>query len=574
VLTMLRIAGFALIDEVELPLGPGLTVITGETGAGKSIVVEAMGLLRGARAGVDVIKTGRDEARVEALIALPAGGAARARLEADGRDLDPDGEGLLVRRVISRIGRGRVHLGGGLATAGDLGTHVARLIDIASQHDQQSLTDPDSQLAILDAFAENHALRAEMAAAHAALGEARRAFEAFSADARSRGEREDLLRFQLGELEAAQPVAGEEEALKTERERLKGAEKFFAATAGGEDALYARDGAVAERVAAVARELAPLAALDAELAPLAERLQGAQAVIEDVARDLGRYARGIRSDPARLGEVEERLFLLQRLCRKHGGTFEELVARREALARELAEIGSYDEALSSRKDAVLREEARAGAAAAALTAARRKAATGLEKKVSATLQELGFATARVPVAVEAREVGATGADRVRFLFAPNPGDPPRPLAKIASGGELSRVMLAVKQALARTDEVLTYVFDEVDAGLGGGAAEIVGRKLKKIAAERQVIVITHLPQVAAFGDAHVRVTKTAEKGHTRVAIELLPEAERGAELARMLGGAKPSAEAVAHAAEMLKRARARDRASDRPMLAKSPEKLL
>ena len=191
-----------------------------------------------------------------------------------------------------------------------------------------------------------------------------------------------------------------------------------------------------------------------------------------------------------------------------------------------------------------------------LTASRRKAAAGLEKKVAATLRELGFASARLPVTVEARELGASGADRVRFMFAPNPGDPPRPLAKIASGGELSRVMLAVKQALARTDRVLTYVFDEVDAGLGGGAAETVGRKLKRLAAERQVIVITHLPQVAAFGDAHVRVTKTAERGRTRVAIEVLDEGARAGELARMLGGANPSAEAKAHAAEMLRRARA------------------
>jgi DNA repair protein RecN (Recombination protein N) len=552
-LTQLRIAGFALIDEVELPLGPGLTVITGETGAGKSIVVEAMGLLRGARAGADVIRAGRDEARVEALIELPPSGPARARLEAEGRAVDPE-EGLLVRRVISRAGRGRVHLGGGLATAGDLATHVAGLIDIASQHDQQSLTDPDSQLAILDAFAEDQALRAEMAEAHGTLALARAALEAFSADARSRSEREDLLRFQLGELEAARPELGEEEELKTQRERLKGAEKFYAATAGGEDALYAADGAVAERVAAVARDLAPLATLDAALAPLAERLLGAQATIEDVARDLGRYARGIKSDPARLAEIEERLFLLQRLCRKHGGTVADLVAKRESFARELADIGSFDEALAARKDAVDRALARAAAAAGALTAARRKAAAGLEKKVAAGLRELGFASAALPVAVEERELGASGKDRVRFLFAPNPGDPPRPLAKIASGGELSRVMLAVKQALARTDEVLTYVFDEVDAGLGGGAAEIVGKKLKKIAMDRQVIVITHLPQVAAFGDAHVRVTKTAEKGKTHVAIEVLSDAERPAELARMLGGAKPSAEAAAHAAEMLRRA--------------------
>jgi DNA repair protein RecN (Recombination protein N) len=446
-----------------------------------------------------------------------------------------------------------VHLGGSLATAGELATHVAGLIDIASQHDQQSLTDPESQLAILDAFAENDAARSEMAAAHADLVEARRAFETFSADARTRAEREDMLRFQLGELDVAHPAVGEDDELRAERERLRGAEKFFAVSSGGEDTLYAGDGAVAGRVAGVAQEIESLAGLDPALAPLGERLRGAQAVIEDVARDLGRYARGIRSDPARLAEIEERLFLLQRLCRKHGATVAELVAKRETLARELGELGSFEEALASRKAAAEAAEARARVAAEALTASRKKAAAGLEKKVAAALREMGFATPKVPVSVEERELGVTGADRVRFMFAPNPGDPPRPLAKIASGGELSRVMLAVKQALARTDQVLTYVFDEVDAGLGGGAAETVGRKLKKIAADRQVVAITHLPQVAAFGDAHVRVTKSAEKGRTKVAIEVLSHEERAGELARMLGGAKPSAEAVAHAEQMLRR---------------------
>jgi DNA repair protein RecN (Recombination protein N) len=552
-LTHLHISGFALIDEVDLTLGPGMTVITGETGAGKSIVVDAMGLLRGARAGADVIRTGRDEARVEAIIALPSDGPARAALVEDGReDLE---DGLVVRRVVARQGRGRAHLGGALATAGDLAKHVAGLIDVASQHDQQSLTDPGSQLAILDAFAENEGALDEMAGAYAALAEARVALETFSNDARGRAEREDLLRFQLGELDAAAPVAGEDDELRVELARLKNAERFFGATSRGEDVLYAADGAVAERLAAVAHELAPLATLDPALEPLAERLEGARAVVEDVARDLGRYARGIRSDPARLAEIEERLHLLQRLCRKHGGTVADLAVKRASLAHELGELGSFDEVLGARKDAVENAEARARAAAEALSASRRKAAAGLEKKIMSTLRELGFSTPRVYMSIEGRDLGATGADQVRFDFAPNPGDPPRPLAKIASGGELSRVMLAVKQALARRDRVLTYVFDEVDAGIGGGTAETVGRKLKKIADDRQVIVITHLPQVAAFADAHLRVTKTAERGRTRVAIEALDEAERAGELARMLGGANPSAEAKAHAAEMLRRSR-------------------
>ncbi len=552
-LTLLRISGFALIDELELPFGPGLTVITGETGAGKSILVDALGLLRGGRAGADLIRTGRDEARVEAILELPPGAATRARLVADGREVE---EGLVVRRVIARGGRGRAHLGGGLATAADLSASVAGLIDIASQHDQQSLTDPESQLAILDAFAENQGLRDQMAAAYAARTAAAAALASFSADARARAEREDLLRFQLGELEAARPAPGEDEALAVERERLKGAERFLAATARGEEVLYAGDGAVAEKLAGVARDLGPLAALDPALAPLVERLGEAQAAIEDVARDLGRYARGVRSDPARLGEVEERLFLLQRLCRKHGGTVTDLAARQAALRSELAELGSFEEGLAARQAAAAAAEARAAAAAAALSASRRQAAGSLEKKVGAMLRELGFAASRLPVALDARELGPHGADRVRLLFAPNPGEEPRPLARIASGGELSRVMLAVKQALARTDEVSTYVFDEVDAGVGGGTAEVVGRKLKRLAADRQVIVITHLPQIAAFADAHVRVTKTAARGKTRVEIVRLDDGERPAEIARMLAGAAPSVQAAAHAAEMLRNARA------------------
>ncbi len=551
-LTLLRIFGFALIDELELPFGPGLTAITGETGAGKSILVDALGLLRGGRAAAEVIRTGRDEARVEAILELPSSSAARARLVADGREVE---EGLLVRRVVARNGRGRAHLGGVLATAADLTAMVAGLIDIASQHDQQSLTDPESQLAILDAFAENDGLRAEMADAAAARTAARAALESFSADARARGEREDLLRFQLGELETARPAPGEDEALATERERLRGAERFFGATARGEETLYAGDGAVSERIAAVARELAPLAALDPALAPIVESLTGAQAAVEDAARELGRYARGVRSDPTRLAEVEERLFLLQRLCRKHGGTVADLVAKQAALRAELAELGSFDEGLAARQAAVAAADTRAAAAAAALSTSRAEAARALEKKVTTGLRELGFASARLPLVLESRELGPNGTDRVRFLFAPNPGEEPRPLAKIASGGELSRVMLAVKQALARTDEVLTYVFDEIDAGVGGGTAEVIGRKLKRLAADRQVIVITHLPQVAAFADAHVRVTKTAARGKTKVEIERLSEADRPAEIARMLAGAAPSPQAAAHAQEMLRNAR-------------------
>jgi len=557
-ITLLRISGFALIDELELRLEPGLTVVTGETGAGKSIIVDALSLLRGGRSSTEVIRAGRDEARVEAAIELPASGAVCARLALDGRDVEGE---LLVRRTVARSGRGRIHLGGTLASVGDLAVTVGGLIDIASQHDQQTLTEPENQLAILDDFAANGPLRAEMAAAHAALVSARGELERFDADARTRIEREDLLRYQLSEIEAARLAAPDEEShLRAERERLRGAEKFQAAVARGEEVLYAGEQAVSGQVASVTRELAGLAGLDPALGPFVERLREAQAQLEEVARDLSRYGQAIRSDPARLAEVEERLFLLSRLARKHGGSLVDVIARGAQMRRELAEIGSFEEGLVFRKNAVAAAEERAGRAAAALSVSRRSAAGGLEDRVNQVLGELALGSARLPIVIEPRETtGPQGADRVRFLFAPNPGEPPRPLARIASGGELSRVMLAMKQALSKSDQVATYVFDEVDAGVGGAVAESIGRKLKTISLDRQVIAITHLPQIAVFADTHLRVTKTVEEdgtagARTTVTIDSLDGRQRSAEIARMLSGATPTKHATAHADDMLRRA--------------------
>ena len=280
-LTLLRVSGFALIDEAELVLGPGFTVITGETGAGKSILVGALGLLRGGRASAELIRGGADEARVEGIFEIEPDSEIHRALLADGREL---GEGLVVRRAIARTGRGRIHLGGGLATAADLAASVGRLCDITSQHDQQLLMDPESQLAILDAFAANAAMLVEAKEAFAALSHARDALAAFDADAKSRSEREDLLRFQLGELVEAALKPGEDDALRAERERCKGAEKFLAACTRGEDVLYSGENAAAGRIASVAREIATLAALDPVLRPVGEMLQSARAQVEEQPR--------------------------------------------------------------------------------------------------------------------------------------------------------------------------------------------------------------------------------------------------------------------------------------------------
>jgi DNA repair protein RecN (Recombination protein N) len=552
-LTLLRVSGFALIDEAELVLGPGFTAITGETGAGKSILVGALGLLRGGRASAELIRGGADEARVEGIFEIEPDSEVHRTLLADGREL---GEGLVVRRAIARAGRGRIHLGGGLATAADLAASVGRLCDITSQHDQQLLMDPESQLALLDAFAGNGPLLGEAKAAFATLADARALLVAFDADARARGEREDLLRFQLTELEQAALKSGEDEALRAERERCKGAEKFLAACTRGEDVLYSGEDAAAGRIVSVAREIATLAALDPALGPVVEMLQSARAQVEDVAASLGHYAGKLRFDPERLGEIEERLFLVGRLARKHGGSVEAAIRRHEEIARELAELGSFEEGLSARRAGVAEAEARMGELAGQLGEKRRKAARTLGKRIDEGLGDLGLPGARLPIAVEEREaMSGKGRDRVRFLFAPNPGEEARSLDRIASGGELSRVMLAVTQALAREGQATTYVFDEVDAGVGGGTAEVIGRKLAAIARHKQVLVVTHLPQIAAFADRHVKVTKISSKGRTTVRVAGLSPEERRDEIARMLGGATKTAQAVAHAEEMLRRSK-------------------
>jgi DNA repair protein RecN (Recombination protein N) len=554
-LSWLRVSGFALIDNVnlELPFRPGLTVITGETGAGKSILVDALALLRGGRARTESIRTGREEAEVEAIFDVPPAWPLREGLVADGRNLD---EGLVVRRMIARSGRGRAHLGGSVATVAELAGSVGTLVDITSQHDQQSLMDPDSQLAILDAFAENGELVDQVKQAFAEVSAAQAALDGFEADARARAEREDYLRFQLAELEEAQPTPGEDDALKAERERIRGAEKFLGVFARGEEGLYAGDGAAGSRIAAVARDLEGLAQLDPTLAPLTERLRSAQALVEDVAGDLARLAGQVRFDPERLSQIEERLYLLSRLARKHGGTLASAVERHQTLSREMEELSSVEEGLESRRAAVAQARAKMAALADTLSERRRKAARTLGRRIDETLHDLGLREAAVKVLVEDREEpGARGRDRVRFSFAPNPGEEPRPLARIASGGELSRVMLAVKRALAQSDRALTYVFDEVDTGVGGGTAEVIGRKLKAIAADRQVLAVTHLPQIAVFADQHIRVVKQVSGGRTSVRVESLDDRERAVEIARMLAGAQPSREATAHADEMLRRAR-------------------
>ncbi|MFW6051501.1 MAG: DNA repair protein RecN [Myxococcota bacterium] len=564
-LTYLRVRHFAIIDELEVELGPGLNVVTGETGAGKSILVDALGLVLGGKGRSEVVRTGEKQAEVEALFDVADDPKVAARLRNAG--MDAEGDELVVRRVVLANGRTRAYVNGRLATARQLAELAAGLADISSQHEHHTLVDPATHLLHLDAFGRLEGLRTSVGEAHDALARATAELEELEGRARDRFEREDLLRFQIAEIDELEPRPDEEEGLREERERLRHAERLAKAAGDAEDALYAADGSVSESLAQVAAEMDDAARIDPRLAPLAEQIEAARAQIEDAAAELGRYGRGVTVDEERLAEVEERLDRLERIRRKYGGSIEGVLAHRAQAREELESLEHHEERLEEARvarDGALEEARRR---ATELRERRQRAADSLGDAMSAELASLGMGGARVVVEVAPLqggrgelEVGGarlsrTGIDRVEFLIAPNRGEQARPLRKVASGGELSRAMLAIRRVLAGLGPAGLYVFDEVDAGVGGAVAEVIGRKLRDVAAHHQVLCITHLPQIAVYADRHFRVSKEVDGGRTRSAVERLPEQERLEEVARMLGGLRVTRKTREAAAEMLRGAR-------------------
>jgi DNA repair protein RecN (Recombination protein N) len=546
----LRVTNFAILSDVSLDLSDGFNVLTGETGAGKSLIVEAVSLLRGGRASADIPREGAKEAVVEAIFEVPDDLAARvgALLEAAGLPSEDD---VLVRRVIQRGGRSRTYVNGALTTASRLADLGAVLVDLSGQHQHQGLVDPRRHRAILDAFAGNAALVEEMAAAWERVRDARAAIDALSGDAASLQDRIDYLRFQVDELDQAKLVPGEDDELTAERARLAAVDQLLAGARRAEELAYSGDDAALDRLAAAAAELERLAAIDARLAEPRQQLEEARTLAEEAALALRGYADDLDGDPERLAEVEDRLDLLKRLGRKHGGSLADVLARGDALRAELARLQNRDGEIESLQLAVVTATANAEAVARRLSKARKTAAARLANKVGAALGELGMAAATLDVAIDARELGASGADHVELRLAANVGEAAKPLTKVASGGELSRIMLALKLVLRRADEVGTYVFDEVDAGIGGATAQVVGEQIRAVADTRQVLCVTHLAQIAAFADAHFSVAKSIVDGRTETTVTPLAAAARRDEISRMLGGAKITKRSRAHAEELL-----------------------
>jgi DNA repair protein RecN (Recombination protein N) len=556
----LRIEGMAIVDRVELEFGPGLNVLTGETGAGKSIVLGALGLLAGARASAQTVREGCAEAAVEAVFVT----ARLADLEAElaERGIETDDHELVARRTISSAGRSRARLAGQLVPAATLAEIFSGRLEISSQHDSQALLRPEAHCRLLDRMAGLEPLRAAVGEGFAAVRGLDAELARLRAESRERARRRDFLAFQVDEIDAARLDADAVAALRTERSRLAHAgrlqeEGALALGALAGDPQGAESASAADLLATAVRRLEGLGGLDPGLADLAERLAVVQDELRDAAFDLERHISGIEVDPARLAAAEERLHQVEQLQRKYGETVEDVLHFRDRAAAELAGLDGAEE--REAEIAGERERRRAALAADAerLSAVRAKAARRLAKAVQASLRELGMPQGRFGVALDpvaaptGMPCGPTGAEAPAFRFSANAGEELRPLRAVASGGELSRVFLALKQALRESDAGMVLVFDEVDAGIGGRVADRVGRKLAELAGHHQVLCITHLPQIAAFAQSHFRVDKREAGGRTQTRITRVEGADRVDEIARMAGGESVGEATLEHARELL-----------------------
>ncbi|MBZ4329984.1 DNA repair protein RecN [Corallococcus sp. AS-1-12] len=562
----LRISNVAVIEEVEVAFGAGLTVLTGETGAGKSILVDALGLLLGGRADADVIRAGCEDAAVEGVFARTP--VLAARLEELGL---PDlGEEVLVRRVLGRTGRGKVYVNGALVTLGVLGKLTRGAVDIAGQHEHVSLFDSGLHRVLLDKYGGLEETLAAYGREWANLREVDSRMDALGGDDAKVRERAEFLRFQLDEITRLDPEPGEDVKLDAERRRLGSAQKL---KRQGAEAELLVAGEAPSAVEIVGRALGLVhegVKCDATLAPVAQSLSTALSELEEAARRLNRYVEGLESDPGRLGEVEERLDALKRLCRKHGTTLDGVLKKRGELETELGTLENRREILEELNQERKRVEERARKAALALSRARKASAGAFSQQVRDGLGGLAMGKAAFEVRVTAGEaLRPDGLDEVEFFFSANPGEPARPLAKVASGGEASRLLLALKRALADSDACGCYILDEADAGVSGAIADVVGRMIREVSTHRQVLCITHLPQVAAYADAHLLIRKSV-KGERTVSqvLPLSAGAERTQELARMMSGVEVTREALG-AAEAL--VRSAHRATPRARRESGPE---
>jgi len=553
----LRVHNLALIDALHLDLSArqtGLIVLTGETGAGKSIILQAINLLTGGRGATSWVRHDCDQAGIEAVFAIRSDHAEMHTLL--GEHGLQEGTTCIVRRVLTKDGRSRAFVNDRSVTSRLSGELTAGLINIASQHDHQQLLNVRNHLDFLDTFGELWGLRQQFGTLFQRWRQASLELRQLQDKEQDKEQQRDFLRFQVAEIRKCQPVVGEDEQLLREREQLKSADALLRLVGASSRQLA---GVVSGVLVEIRKNLEQAAGLDRDLGSLAERAAAAGYELEDLAAGLQKYLDGLPTDPTRLDVISERLAELKQVQRKYGPTLEEVLAFAARAESTLAVLESLEEEIARSERRVAELAVEALAKAAELTQARREAARRLEQNMERELASLSFpqavfrVTMTEPEGAGAEGMQPTGRDTAEFFFSANPGEAAKPLARIVSGGELSRLMLAMKCLLARRDQVDTVIFDEVDAGIGGQAAEAVADKIGELAGHHQVLCITHLPQIAACADLHFKVEKRVENGRTRTLINPLDREQRVAELARMLGGDRPTPQTLAFAGELIER---------------------
>lgn len=551
------IRDFVIVDHLALPLTAGMTVLTGETGAGKSIVVDALGIVLGDRVDAGVVRTGKQRAELTAEFDLSGHPAARSWLTV--QELDDDSQ-CIIRRTVNRDGGSKAYINGRSVTLQQLRELSELLVDIHGQHQHQSLLRKDAQRQLLDDYAGHKAMLRDLSGVFLEWKRVRTELDALRALGADRQARVDLLRFQTEELEALALAPGEWTQLEEEHARLANMDALISGSQGALAALSEDEGALGESLGSVIRALEPLRRFGKGVERALDMLQGAAVQIDESVGELRRFVRDLELDPERLRQVEERMSTAHRLARKHHIDPTELHALLARLKNERDSLENADQRLDDLERETRELTTQYTVLAQRLSAGRTKMAKTLAQAVTSAMHELGMPGGRFTIELQPlppETPTPTGLEKVEFMVSANPGQPPKPLAKVASGGELSRISLAIQVITSHADGIPTLIFDEVDVGIGGGVAEIVGEKLRVLGERRQVLCVTHLPQVAARGHQHLRVAKKTEKDTTRASIHALSTSERTDEIARMLGGVEITAATLAHAQEMLQRAQAR-----------------
>lgn len=553
-LTELRITNFAVIERLSLTIDSGFTVLTGETGTGKSLLIDAVALLVGGRASSDQIRFGEDEAQLEASFEIPLMHPLLQRLR-DREILGPQDTQLIIRRIIARSGRNRVYLNGVLSPVHVLEEFAGTLIDIHGQHDQQSLLSNPAQLEVLDAFGRLLELRSQYRSVHREWVRVREERAQLVARLQQRSQQEGLLRFQQQELDEAACRIGEEELLQAERHRVGSSWRLAELASEAQGRLHDDASGILVNLVSMERILTELSQIDPGMNGIVRLASEAKVLLKEVADSLRSYAEGLDSDPMRLSAIDDRLAVIQKMKKKYGGTIEAVLNTHHRVKQDLEQLQGADSQLD-RYDRLIEEQQRnVSELARALSEKRAEAATRLTNLVDKELNALKMASVRFLVQVMPNEPdqldGPDGADRIEFLLSANAGEPLKPMSRVASGGELSRVMLALKSVLADVDHVPVLIFDEIDTGVGGAVAATIGKRLRELGRYHQVLCITHLPQVASQAQHHFSVEKSEVKGRTVTTVRSLTGTSREGEIARMLGGERITQKTRSAAAELI-----------------------